>query len=147
VHENIVSGQVIGCAIEVHRQLGPGLLESVYEEALCYEIGQAGLEYRRQRQVPIKYKAMELATPLRLDLLIANKVIIEVKAKNEIAPVDKQQLLTYLRLCSIHLGLLINFNVVKLVDGISRVVNSLPEPSFPKTSPPPKTTLCGPPRL
>ena len=125
--ENDISGRVIGCAIEVHRQLGPGLLESVYEEALSYEITQCGLSYRRQQQVPISYKSLSLATPLRLDLIIEEKLILEIKAKEETTPIDKQQLLTYLRLCNISLGLLINFNVTKLVNGITRVVNGLQE--------------------
>ena len=141
MHENDISQQVIGCAIEVHRQLGPGLLESVYEEALSYEITQCGLSYRRQQQVPISYKLVSLATPLRLDLIVEEKIILEIKAKEEIAPIDKQQLLTYLRLRDVSLGLLINFNVTKLVNGITRVVNGLQETTLPKK------TLGGPLRL
>lgn len=141
MHENDISGRVIGCAIEVHRQLGPGLLESVYEEALCYELAQSGLSYKRQQQVPISYKSLSLATPLRLDVIIEEKLILEIKAKEEITPIDKQQLLTYLRLCDISLGLLINFNVTKLVNGITRVVNGLPETRIPEK------TLSGPPPL
>ncbi|MCH8840945.1 MAG: GxxExxY protein [Planctomycetes bacterium] len=141
MHENDISGRVIGCAIEVHRQLGPGLLESVYEEALCYELTQSGLSYKRQQQVPISYKSLSLATPLRLDLIIEEKLILEIKAKEEITPIDKQQLLTYLRLCDVSLGLLINFNVTKLVNGITRVVNGLLETKIPEK------TLSGPPPL
>ncbi|MCB9874569.1 MAG: GxxExxY protein [Planctomycetaceae bacterium] len=125
--ENELSGKVIGCAIEVHRQLGPGLLESVYEEALCYELAQAGLRFLRQQSVPIKYKKVLLATPLRLDLIVEEKVIVDNKAKTEITPIDKQQLLTYLRLRDVRLGLLINFNVPKLVDGVHRIANNLQE--------------------
>ncbi len=127
MHENEISKKVIGCAIEVHRQLGPGLLESVYEEALCYELSRESLKFERQQSVPIKYKAVLLATPLRLDLIVEDKVIVDNKAKSPVTPIDKQQLLTYLRLRDVRLGLLINFNVPKLVDGVSRVVNDLIE--------------------
>jgi GxxExxY protein len=125
MNENEISQKTIGCAIEVHRQLGPGLLESVYEEALCYELSKASLKFRRQQNVPIKYKEVTLATPLRLDLIIEEKVIVDNKAKSEITPMDKQQLLTYLKLCDVRLGLLVNFNESKLVDGVHRVVNGL----------------------
>ena len=125
MHENEISEATIGCAIEVHRQLGPGLLESVYEEALCYELSKAGLKFERQQSVPIKYKEIKLATPLRLDLIIEDKVIVDNKSKSEITPIDRQQLLTYLRLCDAKLGLLINFNVTRLVDGLARVANGL----------------------
>jgi len=125
--ENDISGKVIGCAIEVHRQLGPGLLESVYEEALCHELEVASLRFERQLQVPIKYKDVVLATPLRLDLLIEGLVIVDNKAKSEVSAVDKQALLTYMKLLNVRLGLLINFNVAKLVDGVHRIVNNLPE--------------------
>ena len=126
--ENDISEKVIGCAIEVHRQLGPGLLESVYEEALCYELSKIGLSFERQQSVPIKYKDVLLATPLRLDLIVEGKVIVDNKAKSEVTPIDKQKLLTYLRLRDVRLGLLINFNVPRLVDGVRRVVNNLEEP-------------------
>ena len=125
--ENEISGKIIGCAIEVHKQLGPGLLESVYEEALCFELDKAGLTFRRQLSVPIKYKDVLLSTPLRLDLIVEEKVIVDNKAKTEIVPIDKQQLLTYLRLLDIRLGLLINYNVPKLIDGVKRVANNLLE--------------------
>ena len=124
MEENQISEKVIGCAIEVHRTLGPGLLESVYEEALCHEFHSLGLGFKRQQRVPIKYKDALLGTPLRLDLIVEEKVIIDCKAKTEITPIDKQQLLTYLRLCDVRLGLLINFNVMKLVRGIHRIVNN-----------------------
>ncbi len=142
MRENRLSEKVIGCAIEVHRQLGPGLLESIYEESLCHELSLQGIGYQRQRLVPITYKTQTLATPLRLDLLIENTLILEIKAKENVHPIDKQQLLTYLRLSNMHLGLLINFNVTKLVDGLSRVVNQLPERSHES-----ETILSGPPFL
>ncbi|MGI9516440.1 MAG: GxxExxY protein [Pirellulaceae bacterium] len=126
--ENEISKGIIGCAIEVHRNLGPGLLESIYEEALCYELSKSGLAFFRQQNVPIKYKDILLASPLRLDLIVEDKVIVDNKAKSDVLPIDKQQLLTYLRLCDRRLGLVINFNVMRLVDGVQRVVNGLKEP-------------------
>ena len=98
MNENMVSKQIIGCAIEVHKELGPGLVESIYEEALCYEMSQAGLSFRRQQQVPIVYKGVKLATPLRLDLIVEDKVIVDNKSKKEVTAIDKQTLLSYLRL-------------------------------------------------
>ena len=123
--ENEISRRVIGCAIAVHRHLGPGLLESIYEEALCHELKIDGLRFERQKNVNVEYKGVKLATSLRLDLLVEKKVIIENKAKLEVSPIDKQQLLTYLKLTNTRLGLVINFNVIKLVDGVHRVANCL----------------------
>ena len=125
--EKEISKKVIGCTITVHRELGPGLLESVYEEAMYYEPSQAGLRFERQKNVPIRYKKVLLATPLRLDLIVDGKVIVNNKAKSKVTPIDKQQLLTYLRLNDLRLGLLINFNVPKLVDGVHRLVNKFVE--------------------
>jgi GxxExxY protein len=125
MNENMVSKQIIGCAIEVHKELGPGLVESIYEQALCYEMSQAGLSFRRQQQVPITYKGVKLATPLRLDLIVEGKVIVDNKSKKEATEIDKQTLLSYLRLTGIRLGLLINFTEIRLVDGVHRVVNGL----------------------
>lgn len=125
MRENQISEKVIGCAIEVHRQLGPGLLESVYEESLCYELSTAGLSFDRQQRVPIKYKEVLLSTPLRLDLIVEERMIVNNRAKADVIPIDKQLLLTYLRLCEIRLGLLISFNVPRLVGGVYRVVNGL----------------------
>lgn len=136
MHENEISQKVIGCAIEVHRQLGPGLLESVYEEALCYELSQAGLRFQRQEEVSIKYKAVVLRAPLRLDLIVEGKVIIDNKSKADFTPMDKQRLLTYLRLRGLRLGLLINFNVPRLVDGVHRVVDQLEDGSLRPSAPP-----------
>ncbi|APZ92742.1 GxxExxY protein [Fuerstiella marisgermanici] len=92
---------------------------------MCYELSKAGLSFERQQPVPIKYKHIKLSAPLRLDLVVEGKVIIDNKSKVEVTPIDKQQLLTYLRLCDVKLGLLINFNVIRLVDGVVRVVNGL----------------------
>ena len=127
MNENELSSKIIGCAIEVNRQLGPGLLESIYEESLCFELSRAGLAFRRQMNVPVKYKSVLLKSAFRLDLIVEDKVVVECKAKSELHPLDKQQLLTYLRLTETKLGLLINFNVSKLIEGVKRVVNELPE--------------------
>lgn len=124
---NELSGQIIGAAIEVHRELGPGLLESVYEEALCFELSQREIRFQRQAKVPILYKGMRLATDLRLDLIVEDAIIVEGKAKEVATALDRAQLLTYLRLKNLRLGLLINFNVPVLKQGIHRVVNQLPE--------------------
>ena len=125
MHENEISQKIIGSAIEVHRILGPGLLESVYEDALCHELHLRGLQFKRQESVPIPYKGIKLGTDLRLDLLVEDKVIVDLKAKEELSTIDKPKLLTYLRLSDKHLGLIINFHVEVLCNGIFRVVNKL----------------------
>jgi GxxExxY protein len=125
MHENEISEKIIGAAIEVHRILGPGLLESVYEDALCHELHLRGLQFKRQQSVPIPYKGIKLGTDLRLDLLVEDKVIVDLKAKEDLSTIDKPKLLTYLRLSDKHLCLIINFHVEVLRDGIYRVVNKL----------------------
>ena len=125
MHENEISKRIIGAVIEVHRILGPGLLESVYENALCHELQLRGIHFLRQQNVPIHYKEIKLGTDLRLDLLVEGKVIVDLKAKEELSRIDKPKLLTYLRLSKKHLGLIINFHVEVLRDGIYRVVNNL----------------------
>ena len=126
MHENDISKQIVGAAIEVHRTLGgPGLLESVYEEALAWELQHRGLKVQRQIPVPIHYKGHTLANPLRLDLLVEDKVIVEVKATTEFNPVFKSQALTYLRLTNLKLALVINFGERYVKHGIHRVVNGL----------------------
>ncbi len=125
MHENDISKKIIAASIEVHRILGPGLLESVYEEALCHELNLQGLKFKKQQSVSIKYKKVNLSTPLRLDLIVEDKVIIEIKAKEKLSEIDKPQLLTYLKLSQMKLGLLINFHVKLLKNGIYRVVNNL----------------------
>ncbi len=129
MHENDISEKIIGAAIEVHRILGPGLLESVYEEALCHELHLRGLKFVRQQSVPIPFKKIKLGTDLRLDLLVEDKVIVDLKAKEKekLSSIDKPKLLTYLRLSEKHLGLIINFHVEILHHGIARVVNELQE--------------------
>jgi len=123
VNDDQLTHKIIGCAIEVHKELGPGLVEPFYEEAFCHELSLAGLAFKRQEQVPIHYKGVLLGTPLRLDLEVEERVIVDNKAKKEVTDLDKQQLLSYLRLRDIRLGLLINFNVIRLIDGVHRVVN------------------------
>ena len=124
--ENEISTTIVSAAIEVHRTLGgPGLLESVYEEALAYEMTQLGCRVRRQVPSPIQYKDVTLATPLKIDLLVNDLVIVECKAASQYNPLFATQLLTYLRLKDLKLGLVINFGQTLVKDGIQRVVNEL----------------------
>jgi GxxExxY protein len=124
--ENIVSHAIVTAAIEVHRTLGgPGLLESVYEEALAWELTQVGLLVERQKPVPIRYKTVLLNTPLRIDMLVAGIVIVECKATIEYNLIFEAQTLTYLRLTGLRLGLVINFGEKLVKNGIHRVVNKL----------------------
>jgi GxxExxY protein len=119
---NALSKQIIGAAIEVHRLLGPGLLESTYEECLCREFDLRGIPFHRQVPVPVKYKGLSLECGYRLDLLVGDLVIVELKAVDKLQPIFDAQLLTYLRLTNLWLGLLINFNEVMLKDGLRRLV-------------------------
>ena len=124
--EDELSHEIIRCAIEAHRTLGgPGLLESVYEEALAWELEQAGLQAERQVSCPVLYKGHELGDPLRLDLLVENLVIVECKATTQYNTVFESQVLTYLRLTNRRLGLVLNFGQGVLKNGIHRVVNGL----------------------
>ena len=126
--ENLLSNRIVGAAIEVHRELGgPGLLEAVYEEALTYELKEIGLDVQRQKNLPIIYKGIELEKRFVLDLLVENKVVIEIKAVEKFNSVYASQLLTYLRLGGYRLGMLLNFGNTYLKDGIHRVVNRCPE--------------------
>lgn len=118
---DIITQKVIGCAIEVHKQLGPGLLESSYENCLMYELQQMGIEAVNQVEFPITYKNIEINAGYRLDILIPDELVIELKAVDKLAPFHSAQLITYLKLSGIKTGLLINFNVTKLVDGIKRI--------------------------
>ncbi len=119
---NELTYQIRGAIFEVYNQLGPGLLESVYEEALCYELEHKGLHYERQKSVPLVYKGHELHTDLRLDILVENQIVIELKAVEDIKPVFYKQLKTYLKLTNKHLGLLVNFSSLDLKEGIHRVI-------------------------
>ncbi len=125
MHENDISYQCIGAAIEVHKNVGPGLLESAYENALAYDLKLMGFDVQQQVAMPFVYKEVKLDVGYRIDLLVNNKVIIEVKSVEVLAPVHYAQLLTYLRLSGMKLGLLINFNAKILKNNIHRIVNNL----------------------
>ena len=118
-----ITYQIRGAVYDVYKALGPGLLESVYEEALAYEIQQRGLKVERQKPVPIIYKGNVLKTELRLDLLVEGRVIVELKSVEEIKKVFYKQLLTYLRLMNLKVGILVNFNTDNILESIDRVVN------------------------
>lgn len=124
MNENELSNIIIGLAIDVHKVLGPGLLESAYEECLFYEILSSKLIVERQKAMPLVYKDILLDCGYRTDLIVENKIIIEVKACETLMPVHASQLLTYLKLSNLKLGLLINFNVKLLKEGIKRIVNN-----------------------
>lgn len=122
---NKLTEQVIGCAIEVHRAVGPGLLESAYEECLCFELNRLGIEFERQVPLPVVYKSVRLDCGYRMDIVAANAVILEIKAVERIIPVHEAQLLSYLRLYNKRVGLIINFHVPVLKSGLKRIVNNL----------------------
>jgi GxxExxY protein len=123
--ENEISQLIIGCAIKVHTALGPGLLESAYEECLYYELIKEGLKVEKQKALPLIYEEIRLEVGYRLDLIVEDKVIVEIKACEGLNDVHLAQVLTYLKLSNVKLGLLINFNVTRVKDGIKRVVNNL----------------------
>lgn len=125
MNENELSHKIIGCAMKVHTELGPGLLENAYEECLYYELQQAGLNVSKQKALPLVYYDVKLDAGYRIDLLIENKVVVETKAVDAFNDVHLAQVLTYLKLSSCKLGLLINFNVRSLKDGIKRVANGI----------------------
>lgn len=125
MHENELSEIIIGCAISVHKALGPGLLESAYEECLFYELKKTGLQVVKQKALPLVYEEVKLDCGYRVDLLVENKVIVEIKSVEALNDIFLAQVLTYLRLSNCKLGLLINFNMNKLKEGIRRVVNNL----------------------
>ena len=120
---NDLTGQVINAAIEVHRTLGPGLLESIYEECLCHEFGLRKIPYERQKELPIEYKGIKLNANFRLDALVNKQLILEIKSCDTLLPIHEAQLLTYLKLSGLKIGLLINFNVPMLKDGVKRIAN------------------------
>jgi len=128
-----LTAAIIGAAIRIHRKLGPGLLESVYEVCLGYEIGKLGLRVERQKAVPLIYESIKLECGFRADLVVDGRVVVETKCKEVLHPVDEAQLLSHLRLLNIPIGLLINFHVAVLKDGIRRMVNNYREP--PEQSP------------
>ena len=118
-----VTGQIIGSCIEIHRMPGPGLLESAYEECLCYELSKQGLCFSRQLALPVTYKGVKLDCGYRVDLLVADHVVVELKTVESLLPIHEAQLLTYLKLMNKPVGLLINFNVSVLRNGIKRLAN------------------------
>ena len=122
---NKLSSIIIGAAIEVHKALGPGLLESAYEGCICHELGLGGLSLERQKPLAVRYKGINLDCGYRLDVVVENAIILELKSCKKIEPIHKAQLLTYLRLSGLKLGLLLNFNVPLMRDGIVRIVNGL----------------------
>ena len=126
-HVNDVTRAVIGAAIEVHRRLGPGLLESAYQECLCHELTLTGIPFDYEVKLPLEYKGIKLEHGYRVDLVVAGRVVVEVKSIEAIAPIHEAQLITYLRLGGWRVGLLINFNVVVLKHGIRRRVLGLRE--------------------
>ena len=128
MHENEISERIIGAAIEVHKYYGPGLVEQIYEEAMCHEFSLRDIRFERQKYVPIYYKDVRLGVPLRLDLIVEEKVIVDLKAKEEVTALDRAKLLSYLRLTNLRLGLIINFHELVLKNGVSRVVNGLQSP-------------------
>ena len=119
---NQITSEIIGAAIEVHKQLGPGMLESAYEECLCYELTLRGLKFEKQKPIPVIYKEIILECGYRADLIVENEVVVELKAQDIILPVHEAQILTYLRFANKKIGLLINFNVTVLKNGIRRFI-------------------------
>ena len=117
-----LSNRVIGCAIEVHRQLGPGLLESAYEQCLAHELNRNGISFQLQHPQPVQYKDIRLDCGYRIDILVENELIVELKSVDEIKGIHQAQLLTYMKLSGVKIGLLVNFNVTKLKEGIKRFV-------------------------
>jgi GxxExxY protein len=123
--ENEISKGIIGCAIRVHKALGPGLLESAYQECLFYELQKSGYFVEKQKSLPLIYDEIKLDVGYRIDLLVENKVIVELKSVEALNDIHLAQVLTYLKLSDCRLGLLINFNVLRMIDGIKRIVNKL----------------------
>ena len=131
---NSITNGIIGAAMEVHRRLGPGLLESTYEACLAFELAERGLAVEQQKALPVLYKEVKMECGYRIDLLVDRAVVVEVKAIESLAPVHEAQVLSYLRLSGCKVGLLINFNVRILKQGIRRIVNRFPD-STPQVSP------------
>jgi GxxExxY protein len=124
---NEITEKIIGAAIRVHRQLGPGLLESAYEACVAYDLGAAGIQVERQRPVPLVYRGVKLDCGFRADMLVEGRVVVELNCKEALHPVDHAQVLSHIRLLNVPVGLLINFHVLMLKDGITRLVNNYKE--------------------
>ena len=125
------SQTVIGACIEVHRHLGPGLLESAYEQCLCHELSLLGVSYERQRSLPLRYKGIELDPGYRLDLVVGEQVLVEIKAVAQLLPVHEAQVITYLKLSGLPTGLLVNFHTTTIKHGLRRLTNKQILPAFP----------------
>jgi GxxExxY protein len=125
MNENAIATQIVDAAFRIHTTFGPGLLESVYETVLSYELTRRGLRIARQQEIPLVYENVRIEIGFRADLIVEDKVIVEIKSIETLLPVHRKQLLTYLRLADKRLGLLINFNVALIKDGIARIVNEL----------------------
>ena len=119
---NDITGEIIGCCIEIHKELGPGLLESAYEECLAYELNNAGLFFERQKPIPVRYKEIYIEYGYRIDFVVENQVIIDLKSLEAISTVHTAQILTYMKFAEMNVGLLINFNVSILKNGIKRFI-------------------------
>lgn len=126
---NELSSKVIGAAIEVHKALGPGLLESAYEECLCHELALRNLVFERQKPLALAYKGRKLDCGYRLDIVVENRITLELKSCDRIEEIHKAQVLTYLKISGLKLGLVLNFNAPIMKDGIMRIVNDLEEPA------------------
>ena len=122
---NELSSIIVDCCFRIHKKLGPGLFESVYEEVLCYELREAGLYFLKQPTIPIYYQELIINNAFRADIIVEEKIIVEIKSVELLAPVHKKQLLTYLKLTGLKLGLLVDFNEALIKDGIIRIVNCL----------------------
>ncbi len=122
LYEEKLTKEIIGAAMEVHRGLGPGLLESAYEECLCHEFTLRGISFKRQKPLPIEYKSIKLDCGYRIDIVVEDKVILELKCADSITPLHEAQLLTYLRLSGVKIGLILNFHVSFMRDGVKRMV-------------------------
>jgi GxxExxY protein len=122
IENDPLTEKIIGAAIEVHRELGPGLLESAYEECLCHELHPGGIAFTRQQPLPINYNGVHLDCDYKLDVVVEGQVVLELKTVDRLLPIHEAQILTYLRLAGIHTGLLLNFNVPALRQGIKRMV-------------------------
>jgi GxxExxY protein len=129
-----ITRRIIGAAIEVHRRLGPGLLESAYEACLAFELRNLGLKVEQQKPLPVLYKEVKLDCGYRMDLVVADAVLVEIKAVERLIPIHDAQLLSYLRLTNLHVGLLINFHVRLLKNGVKRIVNEFPDSAYSATS-------------
>jgi GxxExxY protein len=124
---NELTEKIIGAAIKVHRTLGPGFLESVYQAALAYELKKANIPFEKEKGLPVPYEDIILEVGFRCDFLVDKRVIVECKSAKEVTPLDHAQLLNYLKISDLQIGLLINFNVLRLTDGIKRIVNNYSE--------------------